>query len=87
MAAARKKGDVDAFQRWVAAYGGAEKVASRLGVHIGTVQCWLYRQGWPKVAKIVQLIELSKGELTFEDIIASTAAPGQQAPAKRKKGA
>lgn len=62
----------DAFQQWVDAYGGAEKVALDLHVTVHAVHHWMKRKGWPKVLIILRIISLSDGKLSFEDIVYST---------------
>jgi DNA-binding phage protein len=60
------------FQSWVDRSGGTERVARKLGTTNAAVKRWVNKQGWPKVETILDLIEISKGELTFETIIQST---------------
>lgn len=68
--------DRNAVQNWVEAQGGVVAVASKLRLTTPTVRNWLHRRGWPKVSVILKLIKISKGELTFENIIASTKRRG-----------
>jgi len=63
---------VKAFQDWVASEGGSFPVSKKLGVTHVAVKAWLNRKGWPKVKNIIDLIKLSKGQLTFDNIIEST---------------
>lgn len=59
------------FHRWVSAHGGAEKLAKELGVTAHAVRWWLRRQGWPNVKVMIEIVRLSKGKLSFNDIIAA----------------
>lgn len=78
----------DAFQQWVDAYGGAEKVALDLHVTVHAVHHWMKRKGWPKVLIILRIISLSEGKLSFEDIVRSTgrAEDVQQVMRKLNRG-
>lgn len=65
----------DKFQNWLATYG-QEKLATRLNVSPHTVHFWRFKRGWPRVDYIVEIVRLSKGVLTFDDIVKSTMPKG-----------
>lgn len=52
--------------------GGKEKLAEKLDIHWQTVYVWITRRGYPKIGKILRMVELSDGFLTIEDIIEGT---------------
>ncbi len=62
-----------AFQEWVDKNGGARPVSERLGVTRAVVNMWYRRVGWPNVRNIIDILVLAKGELSFWEIINSTA--------------
>lgn len=62
-----------AFQDWVKKIGGQEKLADKLGCSTHTVKHWVLRRGHPSVKALISIVKLSKGRLTFEDIILSTS--------------
>ena len=70
--AAYQRIEKTAIQTWVRDFGGVGKVADKLGVTDVAVRNWVKRRGWPKVDIILKLIKLSKGELTFDNIVASS---------------
>lgn len=72
---------MNAFQRWVTDFGGVKPLASKLSVTQATVYRWVNRHGWPKVKTINSIVKLSKGKLTFVDVVVSCA------PMKRKNKA
>lgn len=63
------------FSKWVEEFGGPVKLAYTLGVSDFAVRHWLNGLGTPKVTNIQELIKLSKGKLTFEDIVAAKVKP------------
>ncbi len=67
-----------AFKNWVDKNGGALSVAERLGVTRAVVYMWCRRVNCPKVKNIVDILNMADGELTFWDIINSTAPKGHQ---------
>lgn len=77
------------FHRWVAAYGGVDKLAKELGVTSQVVKYWLRRRGWPKVKNILDIVRLSGGKLTFEDVVNGTKPRAPKRPvrvaSKKKK--
>lgn len=57
-----------AFNAWVKSIGGARVLASKLDVTDHAVRVWLRGEGSPHADKINDIIRLSKGVLTFEQI-------------------
>lgn len=53
---------------WVEQYGGAIVLAEKLDVTPHAVRVWLRGEGSPHAETVNDLIRLSKGELTFEQI-------------------
>jgi transcriptional regulator with XRE-family HTH domain len=60
------------FHRWIESQGGPKEVARLLGTESPTVYAWLRGAASPKVLTIQKLIKLSKGKLTFYDIVNAT---------------
>jgi transcriptional regulator with XRE-family HTH domain len=60
------------FQKWLADFGGAEVLASRLGVTCHVVNRWRRGEGWPRIAIILKIVKLSRGALTTDDVIKYT---------------
>ncbi len=69
---------MDVFQRWVADYGGPEKLARYLNYSTDAVYRWLARKRTPKYDTILDLCKLS--HLSYTDIVYSTKV----APKKRR---
>lgn len=64
------------FNDWVKKYGkkqgGVRKLSKDLGVGEHTTRTWLRGENAPKSETILEIIKLSKGELTFEIILKET---------------
>lgn len=60
------------FKTWINKFGGADRLAVKLNMSSFAVRHWLYRHGSPRIAVIRELVKLSKGELTADDIIEAT---------------
>ncbi len=58
------------FEKWAADMGGPRKLSEMLGVTHWAVKFWLKKKGYPQVETIEKIIKLSKGRLTFADIVA-----------------
>lgn len=56
------------FNQWVEKFGGARALAPKLNVTDHAVRVWLRGEGSPQAETINEIIRLSKGELTFEQI-------------------
>lgn len=54
--------------KWIQDYGGATVLAAKLGLGEQAVRVWMRGQGAPRAKEIHEMIRLSKGELTFNDI-------------------
>lgn len=74
------------FQAWLKLYGGADKLAKTLGVSRATAFAWQKQENWPRVKYILDIIGLSKGQLTAEDIILGTGGTGASRRFSKKKG-
>lgn len=61
---------IDVLQKWIDSQGGKYAVAEMLGINPHSVNRWYYRHSWPKTEHILQLIDLSHGELGWDDVIA-----------------
>jgi hypothetical protein len=55
--------------KWIAASGGSDVVAKKLGCTGAAIRYWLRGRGSPRATTIETLIKLSKGKLTFKDIV------------------
>lgn len=53
---------------WVEAFGGPKALAEKLDVTDHAVRVWLRGEGSPQAEKINEIIRLSKGELSFQQI-------------------
>ena len=60
------------FQHWITSFGGVEAVAAKLGVTRAAVYHWVNKRGCPKIETIDHIVKLSKGKLSFDDVITST---------------
>jgi hypothetical protein len=60
------------FEKWVKSQGGTTHVAAKLGVTSMAVQQWLLAKASPRALTIQKLILMSKGKLSFDDIIHAT---------------
>lgn len=56
------------FNLWVEGFGGPKALAEKLDVTDHAVRVWLRGDGSPHAEKINDIIRLSKGDLTFEQI-------------------
>lgn len=56
------------FNAWVEEFGGARPLAEKLNVTDHAVRVWLRGEGSPHAETIAEIIKLSKGVLTFEQI-------------------
>lgn len=66
------------FQQWLKEFGGADKLARVLKVSPRVAHRWRRAEGWPKVETMLEIVKLSKGELTLEDVIATTWPVGKR---------
>lgn len=60
---------VSKFDKFVKDVGGINALAKKLTYHPSSVQRWVFGFGSPKSTTIAAIIKLSKGKLTFDDII------------------
>jgi hypothetical protein len=56
------------LKKFVDEMGGCTKLAARLDLGEQAVRVWLRGHGAPRAKEISEMIKLSKGELTFDDI-------------------
>ena len=59
------------FAKWIAKSGGPLTVALRLGVTETTVRYWLRGDTSPTARLMIEIVRLSKGEVTLGDILAA----------------
>jgi hypothetical protein len=57
------------FIKWVAAQGGAEVIADRLGVSTQVVKLWLKGRSTPAAHNLIELVKMSNGAFGFADIL------------------
>jgi DNA-binding phage protein len=58
----------NSLEQWVDDSGGVPRVARVLGVIPHSVRVWLRGEGTPRVKTILKIVQLSRGELSFEQI-------------------
>jgi transcriptional regulator with XRE-family HTH domain len=63
----------NAFQRFVADYGGPKELAHALDYSENAVYRWLEGNRTPKIQTIFKIIQLAKGSLSAEQIVACTS--------------
>ncbi len=77
----------NAFQDWVAAFGGTRKVSLALGVSVHAVRHWTQRKGCPRWPTIDAIVKLADGALTTGLIVECTKPrPPLKNPRKLKRG-
>jgi hypothetical protein len=57
------------LEAWVMKNGGPQTVGSKLGLGAATISSWLARRRTPSLENAINLVQLSKSNLTFEDIL------------------
>lgn len=55
--------------KWVEKCGGTPKVARKLGVTEQCVNVWTRCDGFPKVTTMQKIVRMSKGALTYADLM------------------
>lgn len=60
------------FQKWLVDIGGPNVLASKLGVSNYVVNHWKRGDGWPRISIILEIVRMSKGKLSIEDVIDCT---------------
>lgn len=60
------------FLKWVDHHGGMQKLSVDLNVTRGCVEAWCVRRAAPKAVKIFQLVQLSRGKLSYRDVLYGT---------------
>lgn len=60
------------FLKWIELQGGPNGVAKLLGITNACVRAWMRGQTSPKVVVLQRLVKLSKGALTYDDVINAT---------------
>lgn len=61
---------VSKLRKFIDEQGGPKPFAKKMGLSHSTIYMWLSRAGnHPCTATIIEMIKLSKGKLTFVDII------------------
>lgn len=61
------------FQTWVKEQGGPNELAVKLGTSPQRVTHWLNRVATPRPPMLVRLVVMSRGKLTYSEIIKSTS--------------
>jgi hypothetical protein len=56
------------FEQWVNEYG-KEELTTELGIDRSTLDHWIARRHEPRIPHIQRLKKLSRGKLTYDDII------------------
>lgn len=59
------------FERWIRQNGGTKGVANALGVSQKGVQHWISGYCKPRAEIAYRILKLSKGQLTFSEIVNS----------------
>lgn len=70
-----KRKRMSVLEKWIKTNGGTRAIAKKLNLTQTIMYKWFNHEGWPKVETILELRRLSKGELTFDNILKSTATP------------
>lgn len=70
------KGESMKFEKWVANQGGPVSLALKLRVQPARVRTWLRGEASPQVLIMQKMVNLAKGELTYDDIINGTKTGG-----------
>lgn len=73
-----------ALSKWVEKFGGKQKLAATLKVTPFAVRTWMVGRNTPTAEKINELIKLSKGKLSFQQIYESTTYDRKSVKAKSK---
>lgn len=60
------------LSEWISANGGRDAVARQLGVTEEAIHYWLRKRITPRVETMQRIVELSKGKVSFEEIIEET---------------
>lgn len=69
------------FQAWVDSYrDGPIGLANDLGVTPQAVKRWYQRKGFPTVAMVIKLVDVSSGTLSAASIIADVAPKSVKLP-------
>jgi transcriptional regulator with XRE-family HTH domain len=72
------------FEHWVNEYG-KEELAKELGIDRSTLDHWIARRHEPRTPQIQRLKKMSRGKLTYEDIIDRATPEFIQSRRVRKK--
>lgn len=60
------------FSKWVETKGGAEGLATLLGIKAPRIRAWLRGQTTPQALLLQRIVKLSRGALTYDDVINET---------------
>jgi len=63
------------FDQWIAEFGGDEKLAWKLGITSAAIKHWRRGTTTPSAKNVFEIIKLSKGALSFGDIVTETDVP------------
>lgn len=60
------------FRNWVEEFGGIPKLAKELGITEHGVRIWTRGDGSPRAEPLLRILVLSKGKLSYQQIIKET---------------
>lgn len=60
------------LREWVEKVGGLDKAGKLLGVHPETIKGWYYQKSTPLPLVMREIVRISRGAVTFDQIIAET---------------
>lgn len=60
------------FEKWVLKCGGTGTIAKMIEVSQPTVVNWCYQRRIPNLESAIKLVELSKGKITYRDVLEGT---------------
>ena len=61
------------FATWIHANGGVKGVSRKLNLDVPRVQTWVDKKACPRPLIMQKLVRMSKGKLSYDDIINWTA--------------
>lgn len=65
------------FEKWITDSGGPRAVARMLRTESPTIYGWLRGAATPRAKTMQQIVRLSKGQVSFDDIINETSKKGK----------
>lgn len=66
------------LSQWIAENGGRGKLARQIKVSPITIHFWLLKGITPRVETMMRIVSLTKGQVSFEEIIRETAKPNKK---------